>query len=66
MGSSRGAVLAALTAQEGREQGPREEEQEEEGRSTWPPAGRGEEWLAEYPGTRRRQRERQEGQRLEF
>lgn len=49
-GSSLGAVLAALAAQEGREQGPGEGGGKREG-APGPSAGRGKEWLAECPGT---------------
>lgn len=63
-GSSLGAVLAALAAQEGREQGPGEGGGKREG-APGPSAGRGKEWLAECPGTRRGLRERAVDQGLE-
>lgn len=64
-GSSLGAVLAALAAQEGREQGPGEGGGKREG-APGLSAGRGKEWLAECPGTRRGLRERAVDQCLEF
>lgn len=63
-GSSLGAVLAALAAQEGREQGPGEGGGRREG-APGPSAGRGKEWLAECPGTRRGLRDRMVDQCLE-
>lgn len=62
-GNSLGAVLAALAAQEGREQGPGEGNGRREG-APGPRAGRGKEWLAERPGIRRGHRERWEEQSL--
>ena len=49
-GNSLGAVLAALAAQEGREQGPGEGNGRREG-APGPTAGRGKEWLAERPAS---------------
>lgn len=62
-GNSLGAVLAALAAQEGREQGPGEGGGWREG-APGPSAGRGKEWLAERPGIRRGQGESQKEQSL--
>lgn len=63
-GNSLGAVLAALAAQEGREQGPGEGRGRRE-RAPGPASDRGKEWLAEHPGIRRGQGERREEQSLE-